>query len=257
MKSRQDDLTGNLQQRMWQLQSYEDVQRLFRSCPSDPIFVDKLIAEWCFGHSMKEEAAAHCIKPVIHGLKYPNPFYEDVLDANAIGQCIYFLFQTCYADQRFHVLFPPDRGLSVWGKLFCLGYCYLSKSIDLLETDPTRVCFEPYEARAFFTMSLLSSRFDPFLPYMVLTEMTAFDCLRTGATYRRLGYAEDYDTWRAKAEDFVNENEPGRLDCDSLDTLARKGQDTMRSFWREREANFKKGMYACTAAEVEALAKEM
>ncbi len=246
-------MLAGFQQKIWQLRSYKDVQQLFRACPSEPLLVDKLTAEWCFAFGLKDEAAKHCIQPIVHGLKHPNPFYDDVLDANSIGQCIYLLFNTRYTGQPFHRMFPP--GLDVWGKLFCLAYCYLSKSIDLLEKDTSRVLFEPYEARAVLTMKFLSPCFDPSIPYMMLTEMAACDCLRTAEIYQRLGYGEDYDKWVAMAEAFANKNEPGRLDSEPLQALARKGQDTMRGFYREREQNFIKNMYACTATEVTALAE--
>jgi len=198
---------------------------------------------------MKKEAAQHAVGPAVLGLQYPNDYYDDVLDANAVGQCIFFLFETSYNRVPFHDI----DGLSTWGKLFCLAYCYLSRTIQMLHGVTDRQMFETYEARALLTMNYLGSHFNVLFPRVLWSEMVAHDCLTTGTMYESAGYPEDGNKWRSRAIRFIDGKQPLRLQSESLETMAKKGAKTAFEFFKEREQNFIKKKYLCTADEVKSL----
>ena len=233
MTSRQDATLPAFQNSLWDCSTPEQLHTLATRYPNEPLFVDKGYAEWFMSRRNVTKASEHALKPLALNISEDNPFFHDVLDANAIGQCIYILFITTYQGQSFRSTHSSEQGLSFWGKLFCLGYCYLSQSMLMLAQDPSRHMFEQAEARAFLTMKFLGTKYDATMPCAAVNDMVAHDYLLTGAAYAQAGYPDDRDTWTKRALDFVNGNPPNPIfptTEDELPSASHRGGSQINEF---------------------------
>lgn len=243
-------------QRLNGCQEYSEVANLADSFSLKPFYVDEGCSIWCLARGLNDKAIKHAINPIVAGVSTPDLFYDNLIDVNAISQCITYLFEVLYQGSPFYGQYlndPVPTGINTWGKLFCNAYCYLSRTIFLAQNFQDYQTLNAHEARALLTIGHLISRYDLTFPCGKCSEMIAYDLLKTKEQYVLHRHSHAVSDWESIANQFIREKEPNRLQIESLEEIAKKGENSTGDFYGTLEEKFKSKQYVCTREEMQVL----